>query len=300
MVKILRILLTGLVRFFSLLPLKAHYRMADFIAWVMHSVVEYRREVVAINMGRSFTSSEYYYDTLVRFCREYYRHMAEIVVEAVWFAGADRKRMYESGLLTLMNYKLLENLYESSPSVVIFYSHCGNWELMGGIPYSRCADADAVAIPESRFRCVYKALSNKVWDEFFQRNRTSLSESRDVMLESSHLMRYMLGHRQEKLIYFLNIDQCPYVASVDIGEFMHQPTRAFLDPAKLAHKFGFAVLYMSFERVEQGRYELTFNTICENAAEMDPKDIIRGYYDNLEAEIRRHPENWLWSHKRWK
>lgn len=300
MKKVSLTLLTGLVRFFSLFPLKMHYRRVKFIAWVMRSVVGYRREVIAINMGRSFTPSQYYYDTLVSFCNEYYRHIAEIIVEAIWFAGATRKRMYDSGLLKIMNSRLLENMYESSPSVIVFYSHCGNWELMGGIPYSQCADAGAISIPESRFRCVYKPLSSKVWDEFFQRNRTVLNDSRDLMVDSDRLLRYMLSHRNEKLVYFLNIDQCPYVSNVDIGTFMNQPTKAYLGPAEIAHKFGFSVLYMSFERMAQGRYELTFNTICENASEVEPKDIIRRYYDNLEAEIRRHPDNWLWSHKRWK
>ncbi len=292
--------LTGAVRFFAMFPLKVHYFWADVIAWVLRNVVGYRREVIAINMGRSFPASSCYYDDIERFSRKYYRHMAEIMVEAVWFFGANPRKMMRSGLVTVMNSKVLEQAWNSVPSVVIFYSHCGNWELMGGIPHSRCADSEEFPIPETRLRCVYQALSDKTWDEFFKKSRVSMSPNGDMMLESKQLLRYMLTNRGEHLAYFLNIDQYPYKSSVPIGTFMNQPTRAFLGPAEIAHKLGFAVLYMSFDRMERGHYEVSFTPLCMNASEMEPKDIIRKYYDCLEAEIYRHPDNWLWSHKRWK
>jgi KDO2-lipid IV(A) lauroyltransferase len=52
--------------------------------------------------------------------------------------------------------------------------------------------------------------------------------------------------------------------------------------------------------LEQGRYEMTFIPICEDASKTTPEDILRRYYDLLEQEINETPGNWLWSHKRWK
>lgn len=293
-------ILTAAVRFQALFPLKVHYFWADFIAWVLRNVVGYRRDVVAVNMGRSFPVSACNYDDIQRFSKHFYTHMAEIMTEAVWFSGATPKKMLESGLITVTNSNLLKEAWNSAPSVVVFYSHCGNWELMGGIPYSKCADAEAFPVPESQLRCVYQQLHDETWDKFFQKNRTSLSRSEGLMLESKQLLRYMLTHRNDRLAYFLNIDQSPYISAIPIGSFMNQQTLAFLGPAEIAHKLGFAVLYMSFERTERGHYDVSFTPICLNAKEMEPKDIIRRYYDCLESEILRHPSNWLWSHKRWK
>lgn len=292
--------LTAAVRIFAAFPLKVHYFWADVVAWVLRDVVRYRRDVVAVNMGRSFPVRTCYYDDIERFIRNYYRHMAEIIVEAVWFFGANPRKMRDSGLVTVRNAEVLRQAWDSAPSVVVFYSHCGNWELMGGVPYSKCEDTGSFPIPEQQLRCVYKALSSRTWDGFFKRCRTSMSGSDGLMLESGQLLRYMLTHRKDRLAYFLNIDQCPYVSAVEIGQFMNQPTTAFLGPAEVAHKLGFAVLHMSFERMERGHYELTFTEICRDASQMAPKDIIRRYYDCLEDEIYRHPDNWLWSHRRWK
>lgn len=293
-------LLTGAVRCLSIFPLKVHYFWADVIAWVMRNLVRYRREVVAINMGRCFPASTCYYDDIERFSKYYYRHMAEIIVEAIWFFGANPQKMKSSRLVTVRNSEMLKQAWKSSPSVVVLYSHCGNWELMGGVPHSFCADAEEFPVPESQLRCVYKALSNKTWDAFFQRCRTSMSGSDGLMLESRQLLRYMLTHRGDHLTYFLNIDQSPYTSAVDIGNFMNQPTKAFLGPAEIAHKLGFTVLYMSFERMERGHYDISFTKICDDASAMEPKEIIRRYYNCLEEEIYRRPDNWLWSHKRWK
>ncbi len=294
-------LLTAAVRFQALFPLKVHYFWADFIAWILRNLVGYRREIVSINLGRAFPYTEKYYDEVAKYSKEYYRHMAEIIVEAIWFAGASPKKMYRSGLVSLKNVKAIEEAYSSAPSVVVLYSHCGNWELMGGLPHSPSEDSEGgvLNIPEDKLRCVYKALSNKVWDDFFRKNRTSISPTEDMMLESKQLLRYMLSHRNEKLAYFLNIDQRPDISSVDMGQFLNQPTRAFLGPAEIAHKFGYPVFYMNFERTRRGHYDVSFIKICDDASAMSPKDIIRRYYDCLEAEIRRCPPNWLWSHKRW-
>ncbi len=292
--------LTAAVRFFSLFPLRVQYFRARAIAWFLRNIVGYRREVIATNMGRSFPSSACYYDDIERFSRKYYLHMAEIMVESVWFFGANPKKMLRSGLVTIMNSKLLEQAWNSAPSVVVLYSHCGNWELMGGIPHSKCADAESFPVPETSLRCVYKELSNKTWDEFFKKSRTSMSPDGDMLIESKQLLRYMLTNRNGHLAYFLNIDQSPDKSSVEIGDFMNQPTRVFLGPAEIAHKLGFAVLYMSFDRIRQGHYEVSFTPLCMNASEMEPKEIIRKYYDCLEADIYRRPDNWLWSHKRWK
>jgi KDO2-lipid IV(A) lauroyltransferase len=54
------------------------------------------------------------------------------------------------------------------------------------------------------------------------------------------------------------------------------------------------------QRVKRGHYDLSFIPICDDASKMTPEELIRKYYDMLEAEIRETPANWLWSHKRWK
>ena len=292
-------LMRGITRLLALFPLKFHYFWVDFIAWLLRSVVGYRRDVVAINLARAFPNAKY--DELTEIARQYYKHVAEIAVEMLWFSGSNPSRLRKSGLVTIKNAAVLERAYNQSPGVVVLNSHCGNWEILGGLPHVECSDLDSFPFPEEKIRCVYRELTNKVSDEFFKRSRLAMSPNPDVVLESKKLLRHMLSHRNDKIVYLLTIDQSPAAATqVDMGMFMSQHTYAFLGPTEVAHKFGFSVLYMNFDRIARGKYEVSFEEICADASEMEPKAIIRTFYDKLESEIHRHPENWLWSHKRWK
>ena len=49
----------GITRLLALFPLKFHYFWVDFIAWLLRSVVGYRRDVVAINLARAFPNAKY-------------------------------------------------------------------------------------------------------------------------------------------------------------------------------------------------------------------------------------------------
>ena len=40
--------------------------------------------------------------------------------------------------------------------------------------------------------------------------------------------------------------------------------------------------------------------ITERAGQTEENQITREYIKKLEAAIRKRPDNWLWSHRRWK
>jgi KDO2-lipid IV(A) lauroyltransferase len=50
----------------------------------------------------------------------------------------------------------------------------------------------------------------------------------------------------------------------------------------------------------RGRYEITLTTLCDNPRDLPKGEITRLYAKKLEEIIYERPENWLWSHKRWK
>lgn len=300
MKKIGLFLLTGLVRFFALFPLKVHYFWADFIAWFLNKILHYRRDVVLINLSKSFPEKKYW--ELEDLLKKFYTHMAEIMVETVWFAGSSPKRLRESGIVSFKSLDTLVEAYENSPSLMVFYSHCGNWELLGGFESYLNKCNDEFPIGEHNFRIVYKKLKSYVWDEFLKQNRVAPTRDFHGLIESDQLIRYVVKHKSEKLCYMLNIDQSPYkgAGAYPIGLFMNQPTNTAIGLAGIANKFKMRVMYMSYNRVSRGKYELDFQTICEDASKEEPIMIIRKYYDLLEEEIRQNPMNWLWSHKRWK
>ena len=120
----------GFLVLLSKLPLKFHYFLADIFAWFIKKIMKYRAGVIWTNVSRAFPHLKY--KELERIVGDYYVHLGEIIAEAIWFSGSSYERLRRSGIVTVTNPEAINEMFESSPSMTILSTHCGNWELLGG------------------------------------------------------------------------------------------------------------------------------------------------------------------------
>jgi KDO2-lipid IV(A) lauroyltransferase len=276
--------------------------LADIFAWFIKKIMKYRSGVIWTNVARSFPHLKY--KALTDIVGDFYTHLGEIIAEAIWFSGSSYKRLYDSGIVTVMNPEEITRIYNESPSVTVLSTHCGNWEILGGI-FAYLDDSGVEhPITQEHVRVVYKKLSSDVSDEVFKRNRISplTGDKEQCVVESSSILRYAISHRNEKKLYIYPADQAPYrgTGRHPIGEFMCQQTFAMQGSVGVACKLSHSVMYLKMKRVKRGQYEFTFIPMALDASATTPELLLRKYYDLLEEEIRETPSNWLWSHKRWK
>lgn len=294
-------LLLGLLRLLGLLPLRAHYALGRFASWLAEKVIRYRCDVVDHNLALCFPDKSDEERMAIR--KDFYRHFGEIVAETVWF-GACRnpKRLRRQRLVEVDNPDVAARLFEAAPGMVVMYSHCGNWELFGGIESYGYSDPK-LPFTEQNFCVVYRELSSKVWNDIMRDNRLAPLHDRKHFpgyIESKDIIRYAYAHRDEKKVYNLNTDQRPYFASpanLDI-EFLGQHVQTMTGGAALARKFGLAVAYLSMRRDRRGHYSLHYTPLCEDASQESVETIMKRYYTLLEEDIRRQPANYLWTHRR--
>lgn len=303
--KIGAVMMKGLMWGLSALPLGFHYACSGLMAWFLRDVMHYRRDVVTVNIARSFPDRKY--RELKRISRGFYRHLGEILAETVWFGGCrNPERLRKKRLVEYSNIGVLEDAFAHSPGVVVLESHSGNWELTGGcLCYDyRPVEERKEMIGTEDVVVVYKPLRSKTWDEVMRVNRCApvLRYGYEGYISSGEILRYALEHRDSKKVYVFPTDQCPYKGafSDDTVTFMHQPTKTMLGGASLAHKFGYSVLFLSMMPESRGHYKCSFVPICDDAGSMTPHEIMQRYYDLLQADLEKCPENYLWSHKRWK
>ena len=292
----------GLIVLLSKLPLKLHYCVGDFFAWLAGKALHYRSDVVWINISRSFPDKKY--KELKQIYKDFYRHLGELIAEFIWFGGSSFKSLRKQGIVRITNSQVLADMREKAPSVTLLSTHCGNWELMGGLPGYDSDDNVPLAFPETDIYVVYKKLSSDISDRVFALNRIAPLEivGTECEVESKNILRFSIANKSRKCLYIYPADQAPYkgAGKHPIGEFMHQQTNAMIGSMGVACKLSHAVVYMGMKRVSRGRYEVTFTPMCEDASQTTPEAILRKYYDLLEQEINETPANWLWSHKRWK
>jgi len=144
-------------------------------------------------------------------------------------------------------------------------------------------------------------LKSKLFDKFYYDLRTKYGLE---AFPSNFAIRAINQYMQEKrltALCFLS-DQSPHRndATQYWTTFLNQDTLVYLGVEKLARRYNMAVVYYEIRRVKRGYYEVDVTLITENAAETAEKEITDRHVQLLEETIRRNPQYWLWSHRRWK
>ena len=295
----------GIMWLLSRLPLRFHLWWAKFFTWIL-KITQYRRDVVMINLARSFPEKRY--KELKKIADRFYKYFGCLVAEALWFGGRigakGRKELNESGIVNIVNPEVFNEVYDKSTNVMVLQAHHGNWELLGGwFSYNHNPEVPLHS-DFSEIGVVYKKPKKELWNRVFADNRcNSIKDTGfDGYLESQEVLRFAITHRKQKFIYIFPTDQYPYkiAAKHNIGKFLNQDTLAMTGATALACKLGMSVNYLRWKCLEPGKYSVEFVPICENATGYTPEELLEKYYKLLEQDIIEQPWSYLWTHRRWK
>jgi KDO2-lipid IV(A) lauroyltransferase len=278
------IILYPLVYGISILPFWVLYRLSDLFYLLGFKVFRYRVSLVVANMSKAFPDkSEAEIMILVN---KFYRNFFDIFLETVKLLTISktsiRKRMAAGDMAALENYKA------QNQSVILAIGHIGNWEL----------GAAAYAIGNYPYvKGVYKPLSSKFFDNMLIRIRTRFGGEVYAMDETLNKIRDNMGNLTA---IGLLADQNPSSAKAYWYKLLGRETPVFTSVELFARRFDFPVVYLRFIRLGRGRYEMNCEVLAAKPKEMAKHEITHEYFRLLEEDIINQPDNWLWTHDRWK
>ena len=286
----------------ALLPMWVLYGLSDVLYVLIRYVVRYRVKVVRRNIGESFP--EMSVAECRRTERRFYRHFADYFVETIKLLHISDAKVRQ--MMEFVNVEEVDRSVAAGRSVAVYAGHYANWELLFGFEHFALPEgsADSYAFKRSNVAMVYKKLNSPLWDEIFRECRLRLlGTDFENYIESAGILRHVVEHHGDGYFYMFDTDQRPYAnakAVMDV-EFMGQPAQTMYAGAGVAHKYGLAVSYLSMTRKPSGKgYLCELKTICDDASKMEVQQIMDEFYRLLEADIRKDPGEYLWSHKRWK
>ena len=116
----------------------------------------------------------------------------------------------------------------------------------------------------------------------------------------SSFAKTVLENKHKATINLMLADQSPHKSKVDYYcKFLNQDTPVYLGPEKLVNAANLELLFIEVHRVKRGYYEMKIVPLSDKTnKEIGAKTIL--HVNHLEKIINDQPENWLWSHKRWK
>ena len=121
-------------------------------------------------------------------------------------------------------------------------------------------------------------------------------------IEMKQLYRSVLDNKLKSnpSIYYMIADQFPSaLQDIRQAKFLGLETWFINGPEKLSKKLAIPVVFMDITIAPDDTYNVNFVPLYIPDVACQDK-IVTAYAKALEAQIKRAPQYWLWSHKRWK
>jgi KDO2-lipid IV(A) lauroyltransferase len=145
---------------------------------------------------------------------------------------------------------------------------------------------------------VYKPLRNKAFDRYIYAVRSRFGAK---PVRNKDLMK--VAPKLEGLAGIgLLADQSPFKKNKGKiwSYFMGKETAFYKGVMVLPYLTQFPCFFAEVYRLKKGYYEVKFHEMSPPPYDKKDLKILKEYIDLSEKAIKNHPEDWLWTHKRWK
>jgi KDO2-lipid IV(A) lauroyltransferase len=180
--------------------------------------------------------------------------------------------------------------YAQGRGVLFVTGHFGFWEIQAMVHALRLQPMAVVA----------RALDNRALNRLLERMRTRTGNS--VIYRQGTLRRIMRTLQAGQGVGIL-IDQHIITGDAVTVAFFDRPAATTSSVAALALRTGAPVVPLFALPLGGGRYRMVYEHPVEPPA-ADAADAVQAFTqrctDVLEMYVRRHPELWLWMHRRWR
>ena len=269
----------------SLLPFPVLYAISDFLFVIFYHVSGYRKKVVLQNIRNSFPEKSEKEHLAI--CKKFYRHFSDLVVESIKTFTISEKQVLKR--FFVLNPEVIDKYFDQKRSVFIAGGHFNNWELLA-VGIDKWVKHKTVGI--------YTPLSNKYFDGKMQLTRSKYGLK---MISTRTVKRFLDSNPNELTATIFAIDQSPSNPnSAYWMTFLNQETAVLYGVEKYAKEYNYPVVYGIINKVKRGHYNLELVDLTANPKETAYGEIIEKTQHLLEIDIRKNPEYWLWTHKRWK
>jgi KDO2-lipid IV(A) lauroyltransferase len=217
--------------------------------------------------------------------RGMFHHLGESLMEIVWLPNLDiatRDRTTE-----FEGFEPILELAKNGRGVVAFTGHCGNWEWLA---YSAATFGVPVTV-------LQRERDEPEMNRFITRIR-SRAGVRTIDRGSTGAARELMSAIKSGGFLAFLIDQNIRTESAKVP-FFGRPALTPIGPAKLAIRTGAAVASVFIER-RNGKQYVHFNPPMETRRDDDPIALTALMTADIEEQIRRVPEQWVWMHERWR
>lgn len=272
----------------SLIPFGVLHMLSDIIYFPLYHLVRYRRHVVRKNLVESFPEKSH--AEIVAIEKRFYHSFIDVILESFKLLSISPQKMMRH--MKFVNIDLINNLTAQGKSVSVFIGHYGNWEWLASM---------GLVLENNPIEAhVFHKLHNDATDRLMRKMRGRFGHVNVDMYKTARFIA-SVAHENRPCTMGYIADQSPkYGDSKHFIPFLNHSTPVLTGTEKLTKHFGYEAAFVGMKRVKRGYYECRFSILHPDPKSLPDFELTRLYYQRLEAEIREHPELYLWTHNRFK
>ena len=275
--------LSVLVRF---LPMSAVRACGRRLGRLVYMVDRARRRTTLTNLSAAFPGRPAAEHRAV--AQAMFGHFGSLLLELLKFGHYSRRRML--AVSEIEGEDRVWNAYQQGRGVLFFTGHFGYWEMHAVTHALRFHPISVLARP----------LDNPRLHDALEEIRTRTGNS---VIYRQGAVRKMLRDLASNRGIALLIDQHLHTPDAVYVDFFRRPAATTSALAALALRTGAPVIPVFALPLPRGRYRFIYEHPVD-PPRGDTPDAVREFTqrctDVLEMYVRRHPDLWLWMHRRWR
>ena len=267
----------------ALLPMPVLYLISDVLYLVVYGLLGYRRQVTWDNLRHAFpekTEGE-----LKVIMRRFYRNLFDQAIELYKLLTISEEALNRR---VTGNWEVFRELNDEGIDCYALLGHTFNWEW---------ANVACQYNAPQQFAGVYMPVKSGGLNRLMARMR-SRGGGWLISMKAKKGFQRLAGVRH---IVGLIADQNPSEIRNAIWlPFMHREAPFFKGPEQLARRAKGAVVFAGIARTGRGHYKVNLQVYTKDASQLPDGEVMKAYVGFMEGQLRAQPDNWLWTHRRWK
>ena len=227
-------------------------------------------------------------EELTQIMRRFYHNLCDYGVETLKLLTISKEELTRR--FSFGYQERVDHYARESKSVIYLAAHQFNWE------WGMVSASAALPLPMD---FVYQKVNNNFFDALMLACRTRFGA---YPIERQKVARESISRKNILRGVATVTDQYPGHPGDKrfIHSFLNQDTAFFYGVNQIAQVTQYPVFFFNIEKIKRGYYKGSFIPVGVPPYSKDDTSVIEGYIKELEESIIKNPENYLWTHDRWK
>ena len=241
------------------------------------------RKLIETNIKRAFPEIDQKKKNKI--INKMWNNYGRVFAEYMFMKDFRKKQLSKN--ITIEGKEILENIKKNNERVVFISGHFSNFELMA-------MQIDKIGI---KVGAIYRPLNNIFLNKFMERIRKKYICNNQIKKGIGGL-KELIKLNNQGFSTALMIDQ--RVSQGIKSNFFNEKAFTTTIPAQLIKKFNMPVVPIFIERYEGIKFKMKVHKPIHFSNEDTIENITNELNKTLEKMILANPNNWIWSHNRWK